>query len=176
MNRKCIFTGNYVTRGKIDWKFLIKVPGFRGGALTPKKRKICVDVLSFFKGFFQWELWTFLGRGLRKFRNLGRNRILKRAWSACRKKKNCMLHKWNKKKNFLHCCKKGKKCYQVISSFRELYKISAKLQAYFPCSLLRKAEEKLLELLFIIDESWSSLNFSLAFTPVVWRFQSTFKL
>ena len=30
--------------------------------------------LSFFKGFFQWELWTFLVRGLRKFRNLRRNR------------------------------------------------------------------------------------------------------
>ena len=33
-NRKCIFTGNYVTRGKID-SFQIKVPGFRGGPLTP---------------------------------------------------------------------------------------------------------------------------------------------
>ena len=32
-----------------------------------------MDVLSFFTGFLQWELWTFLGRGLRKFRNLRRN-------------------------------------------------------------------------------------------------------
>ena len=32
--------------------------------------------LSFLKEFFQWELWTFLGRGLRKFRNLRRNKAL----------------------------------------------------------------------------------------------------
>ena len=56
-----------------DWQFQIKVPGFRGRALTPWKKKACVDVLSVFTGFFQWELWTFLGRGLRKFRNLRRN-------------------------------------------------------------------------------------------------------
>ena len=34
-NRKRIFTGNYVTRGKIERQFQIKVPGFRGRALTP---------------------------------------------------------------------------------------------------------------------------------------------
>ena len=32
-----------------------------------------MDVFVFFTGFFQWELWTLLGRGLRKFWNLRRN-------------------------------------------------------------------------------------------------------
>ena len=30
--------------------------------------------------------------------------------------KNCMQHKWNRKK-FLHCCKQEKKCCKAISSF-----------------------------------------------------------
>ena len=50
---------------------------------------------------------------------------------------------WNKKKKKMHCCKKGKTCYQVISSFRKLYKIPAKLQPFFAFSKERiKGTEK----------------------------------
>ena len=40
------------------------------------------------------------------------------------------------KKKFLHCCKKEKKMLPSYSSFREVYKIPAKLEPLFPCSLL----------------------------------------
>ena len=50
--------------------------------------------------------------------------------------KNCKQHKYNFLKNSCTAVRKKKKCYQVISSFREVYKIPAKLESLFPCSLL----------------------------------------
>ena len=57
------------------------------------------------------------------------------------------------KKKFLHCCKpcKKEKCYQVISSFRKLYKTPAKLQPFFPCSLLNSGFGDAVELLLHIS-------------------------
>ena len=50
--------------------------------------------------------------------------------SACRKKKNCMQHKCNRKK-FLRCCKKEKKNVAKLFHHSErLYKIAAKLQPF----------------------------------------------
>ena len=56
-------------------------------------------------------------------------------------------------KKFLHCCKpcKKEKCYQVISSFRKLYKTPAKLQPFFPCSLLNSGFGDAVELLLHIS-------------------------
>ena len=48
--------------------------------------------------------------------------------------KNCMQHKWHRKK-FLHRCKQEKKCCKAISS--GLYKIPAKLQPFSGWFLMR---------------------------------------
>ena len=59
------------------------------------------------------------------------------------KEKNCFRTN-GIEKEFLHCRKKEKKLYQVISSSRELCKIPEKLQPFFPCSLLNSGFAELL--------------------------------
>ena len=59
-------------------------------------------------------------------------------------RKKLLPHIWNRKKNSCTAVRKKKKCYQVISSFRELCKIPAKLQPFFPCSLLNSGFAELL--------------------------------
>ena len=81
--------------------------------------------------------WVYI-RG-RAFNSWGVGRVgdfeKKNPASACRKKKNCMQHKCNRKK-FLRCCKKEKKCCKAISSFREALQNRSKTATIlFPCSL-----------------------------------------
>ena len=87
-------------------------------------------------------------------------------------KKNCMQLKWNKK--FLHCRKK-KKCHKSISSFRELYKIPAKLWPFFSCSLLNcgfgDAAKLLFHISYVLQSTYEEVR---SFSGSLWLRKSDF--
>ena len=72
--------------------------------------------------------------------------------SACRKKKIACSTNEIEKKILAHAVRKKKKCCKAISSFRELYKIPAKLQPLSSLAPLNSGFSDAAELLLHIYE------------------------